>query len=377
VRVSSDKSGGVLLPSSIAPATSTTVAAAVDTSLPPEATTVGLTTTTLKSFLQPGVAGTAPTTGAAGTRRLVADSAGVTEQQLPPFKLFVADRGTSHCVELDTKGKTYAGLLCGAASTKKPIGDLVVVDIGGQRAVVAVAAPTVTGLTTQVGQPSGSVTGLDPSRSGVSYVGAVLAAGSSGVNLLVQNGDNSVARIVVPDKAGAVAAAKVTQVDAKPYGTWPGYKKAGYTGLYWGGHQDIGFYDGAGGVRCVLYRRFGGDAERVLADACPAKSAGAPVPLAVLIPTKSGDPRWFHILAVADVPVDGYTCQVPSGASCGTGGSPDTPPSPVRAPDPTGSGRTAFGEFVTPVDPAGADHVTLVFQTGGHEVARLDVPVPA
>jgi hypothetical protein len=362
----SSKGTGVLLPSSTVPG-ETTIPTAVDaTSIPPAPTTA--TTTFLRppnNATIPGGAGPTTTFPSTASRRLVVQST-----QATTWKLFVSDKAGKHCVELETKGKTFTSLLCGVTAAKRPVGDLVVVDVGGgERAVVAVVTPAVTGL--GIGASSA---GPDPVRQGVSYAAGV--GPTSTRDPLVTSGENTVARLVVPGKAGTVAAAKVTLADTKPYGFWTGYRRAGTTGLLWGGEQEVGFYDGSGGVRCVLYRRFGGDAEAQLADACPEKIAGTPVPLSTLIPTRSGgDPKWFNILAVADQPVDSFTCRLPSGDQCLAGGSTH-PPEPVRLADAGSSGRVALADGVSPIDPAGADHVTLIFTNGGTEVARRDVSVP-
>ena len=59
-----------------------------------------------------------------------------------------------------------------------------------------------------------------------------------------------------------------------PYGIWPGYSKVSSTGFWFGGNEDLGFYDNPSGdgSRCVLWRRLGGSPEAMLLDVCPSAS---------------------------------------------------------------------------------------------------------
>ena len=83
--------------------------------------------------------------------------------------------------------------------------------------------------------------------------------------------------VLLPETAGRFASADVALTTTTPYGRWPGYRKSNMTGALFGSPSDVGFYDGADGATCVLYRRYG-RFPHLLGDACaPAGAIARPI----------------------------------------------------------------------------------------------------
>jgi hypothetical protein len=337
-----------------------------------------------------------------GRRQIAASAGDATASGDASWTLFLTGDGGSRCLELETQGKTYRKLLCETSkAATNPIGDAVVVDVGsGRRAVVAVVQPRVTTLAWLYGDTARR-TGPDPDRPGIQYGATITQSGTQPVDrpleVVAYAGEDAVAAVDLPPAPGVTRESALKERTGKPYGTWPGYRRTATTGFYWAGNQEIGFYDGPNGTPCVLYRRLGGMAEGMMADACPAKDGSKPVPFATLIPSnKAAAPDQFHVLAVADVPIDSWTCTYGSSGptTSTTVGNTNHPPGTTQSggqgagtscgggndvikADPKGTGRYAIGEFAGASSiPAGVDHVTLQFTGGGTTVATLDVPVP-
>lgn len=297
-----------------------------------------------------------------GRRRLLGDST-------LGWELLAVDDNPDRCLELVVGPWVQGSLLCAAEPATRLIGDVTAVDTPIGRMVVAVVDPSVTSINPVVGLPGKA--GPDRITSTISYAAAQAGAGAGGhlPELLLASGDNTIARVILPAKTGLIRPAEMTVVNTPPYGRWDGYRGAGYAGLFFGGNQEVGFYDGPGDTTCILYRRLGSRWEELLADACPARQPDRAVAFARLVPTPvDGPEKSYIVVAVTDRPVTGWRCELPGGAHCG-GGTQVTP-------DPKGSGRIALTQFADMATPRGASRITLVLVNGTEEVARDEVDVP-
>lgn len=298
-----------------------------------------------------------------GRTRVVADrSAG--------WDLLVVEDASPRCLELVVGPWSQGSLLCGArpAPAGGSIGSLVALDTPIGRVVVAVVEPSVTALAPEVGD-RGRV-GAHPANPAVAYAVARPGAGEGGrlPELAVVVGADRVARVFLPVKVGPIDRTELTFVTTPPYGTWPGYRFGDYTGLFFGGNQEVGFYDGRNGATCVLYRRFGGPHEEVIADLCPARDDERAVVATRLVPVPIGTPEpGYMILAVTDRPVASWQCERVTGEPCGGG-------TRVVA-DPKGTGRHALVQWVEWVTPGPHDRIVLVLADGQGGTVRAEVPV--
>jgi hypothetical protein len=288
------------------------------------------------------------------------------------WDLLLVEGDPRNCLELVVGQWKQDSVLCDARPAPKLIGDVAALNTPLGRIVVAVVDPSVTALDPGVGTPGRAA--RHPDDPALAYAAAPAGAGESGhlPELMLHSDEHTIGRILLPVKAGLITPAEMTIMTDKPYGRWPGYRKAGYTGLFFGGNQVVGFYDGPGDRTCVLYRRLGSRWEEVLVDACPERAPNDPLAFAALVPTPPLDtpaPETPYILlAVTDRPVSQWQCRLPSSASCG-GDHHD-----VFA-DPSGSGRTALAQFIGMVTPGPHDHVELVITSSG-ETLHAKVPVP-
>ena len=298
-----------------------------------------------------------------GRRRLLAD-------RTVGWELLAVEDSPEDCLELVVGPWRQGSLLCGARPATDLLGDLIAVDTPVGRLVVTVVEPSVTGILPAVGMP-GHV-GPDPAAPTTVYAAGPAGTGQGGhlPEILLMSGDNTVARVLLPVKTGLIPPTEMTVVTDAPYGRWPGYRKAGYAGLFYGGNQEVGFYDGASGTTCVLYRRLGSRWEGMLAEACRSRDADRAVAYATLVPVPVPDPpQSYIVLALTDRTVTGWRCELPQGGECGRSAQ-------VSA-DPGGTGWTALTQFADMVTTNGADRITVVLLRDGVEVGRADVPVPA
>lgn len=336
----------------------------------PEATSIPPLAPVTTATSQPVTSSTAATTtppdpAPPGRRNLVAARDG-------GWVLRAVDDGLG-CVELEAAGQSYGRLLCGAAPATTVVGDLVTIDVGGSHFLVAVVAEGVTGFSGypraagQISNDAGA-TGSDPKRPGLHYLAGMTAIRSHPVvDVLVRGEQDSLARLVVPAEVGAFPAGSFELHTTAPYGRWPGYRYGGMSGLFGGGVQEIGFYDGPGGVTCVLYRRLG-RVDRMFLDACPSRVDGRAIAHAVLSPENPGSGSGYsQPVVVLDGPVTGWRCELSGGSPCSI--------SPYLVKDPRNSGR-ALGVPNTSVQSPGSHReVVFIALQGQAEAGRMTVAV--
>lgn len=184
------------------------------------------------------------------------------------------DTGTKRCLELAVGAHTSGSLLCNAPSPEGFWGRYAIVDTPIGQVVVAMVGGRLTAMKSAFADGVSPKFGVDPTGQDLHHaVGVVKNLGgvnpSQGLDLFLMEGGQTLARANVSLVAGQYETATV--VTTAPYGSWVGYRKAGYTGYFWGGNEDVGFYDNPSGdgSRCLLWRRFGGMREGVIADVCP------------------------------------------------------------------------------------------------------------
>lgn len=228
------------------------------TTAPPE---VAPTTTTTKPL-----ASTTSTAPARRTPVMTADDGSWT--------LTRVDTGSKRCLELTVGANTTGSLLCNAPSPQGLFGRYAIAETPIGPIVVAMVDARPTDMKGMFGDGVIPKFGADPTEQDLHYaVGVVKNLGggspSKGLDLFLMEGENTLARANVSLAPGQYEAA--TLVTTAPYGSWAGYRKAGYAGYFWGGNEDVGFYDdpSGDGSRCLLWRRFGGMREGVIADICP------------------------------------------------------------------------------------------------------------
>lgn len=327
---------------------STSTATSAATSSPTTATTAASVVPTTTT-----VATTTTTTTAPRRHQIASDERGRWSIHL--------DEG-SDCIELETAGHTFGELLCGAAPAGQLIGRSRGVDTPSGRLLVSVVDPTVTHYSVDAATGHAyydPAVGEDPTTPGRSF--AVGEAGPGPLQVIVGSGEHTIGRVFVPDGAREFGEDELLHDTDPPYGRWPAYRHAANFGLFLGGRQEVGFYDGDG-ARCALFRRFGGEHEGVLADLC-ARPAGQ------LEDAGPSFPDQFVLSAVGDAGADGVHIELPDGSVVPTDAEPH--------PDPAGSGATALTEFASFVEiPPRFDHVTFVLRRGGEEMDRVEVPVP-
>lgn len=292
------------------------------------------------------------------------------------WQLLSVGQGASRCLELVAGSRVHGSLLCGSGPTTAVVGDLVALETAIGRMVVAVASPTVTGFdaySQAAGgrEPNSGQAAADPlGVAGLAYVAGTVGGGGAPSELVMAAGEQTPAKVIVPVADGAFRAAELKVKTSAPYGVWPGYRRAGLTGFVFAGNQEVGFYDGPGGVRCLLYRRFTGPAERLLADQCPAPPGPQPpfAAYAELLPAGVANFERVYLPAlVTDLRVTGWRCELSTGATCGS--------AQVHA-DPKGSGRTFLYSFAGLFQlPPGAT-LTAVLLDGQTEVGRVELRAP-
>lgn len=311
------------------------------------------------------------------------------EDGVKGWALTVATTSEGRCLEFTVSTFSSGTLLCDAAPVPPGaiLGDLITFNTPIGRAVVAVVHPSIDGWSTTPSLAQQRQAAPDPAvqRGAYAYVGGLLG-GPVGPNasatLFFRQGDNTVARSSVALGEGIVRPGQSVTKTAMPYGVWPGYRMAGTTGFFWGGNEEVGFYDGPNGVRCLLYRRLGGDSEAVILDLCTPKLATQAIPYAELLPPDTGmaagrtvvPNSGILVVLVDGLPVTGWRCKLSSGAACGgsSGG-------PTRTPvihDPAGSGRSMLGYFPGSLNFGDATTVTVFPLEGTRVLAELVLETP-
>jgi hypothetical protein len=289
------------------------------------------------------------------------------------------------CLELRVQTFRSERVLCGAApaAAGAVVGDLITFNTPIGRAVVAIVEPRVEawGASPYQQQHGPAFRDPTPSRAAYGYAAGTsrtIGSTNSSMQLFFSVGENVIARTSFALGDKTVSPGQSLTTTDKPYGTWPGYRRAGTTGFYYGGNEEFGFFDGGG--RCVLYRRLGGEPEAMLFEVCAPRS-DRPIASATIVP--AGPPYANPMLVVvADgLQVVRWTCTTSAGASCGasapsSGGffSRET----QLAADPAGSGRQLIGSFPGwAADLAGAKDVTVtLFAAGDKPVGKVTIPVP-
>ncbi|MGI8793575.1 MAG: hypothetical protein ACR2H3_10415 [Acidimicrobiales bacterium] len=264
-------------------------------------------------------------------------------------------------------GTRHDRLLCAAPAAEKPVGLLVAIGTTAGRVSVMVVQPDVTGPSSSPRQSGGffydAEVAANPGRPGVAYMAGFIADGTT--DIVVKAAPHTVAHLVVPGDNRLYPA--VEQVTGPPYGRWNGYRKVTSTGYYFRGDQELGFYSGAGGQPCVLYRRLGGPAEAMLGDGCA--RAGDHFPYAVLSRIAASGGNNFTVLALTDVAGASAHIELLDGERVNTA---------IQAySDTNATGWIALAERIHHVElPAGTTQVIFVLTKDGVEVARKQVAVP-
>ena len=288
------------------------------------------------------------------------------------WRLTRIDTGSRRCLELTAGSSTTGRLLCDASAPTRLWGQYAIVTTPIGRVVVAMADGQLTGMTTLFGDGVFPKFGADPTGDPLHYAVGVIqnlggASPEAGLDLFLRQGENTLGRAHISLAPGPHPVPEV--VTAKPYGSWPGYRKAGYTGLFWGGNEDVGFYDNTAGdgTRCVLWRRFGGPQEGVILDVCP-PPADAIFPFAELR-TEGSITDLVRPAVVVDAPVSRLTCTWDSGAGCVFSGSG----AQVMA-DPAGSGRSFVAYFPGAFQRHG-DRMTVTAYNGETTLGQITLAV--
>lgn len=299
------------------------------------------------------------------------------------------DTRAGACLELRVQTFRSERVLCGAAPAApgQVVGDLITFNTPIGRAVVAIVEPKVEAWGASPYQQQHGPAFKDPTPSRAAYgyaagTGRAIGGGStSSMQLFFSVGENIIARtsFAIGDKT--VSPGQSLTTTDKPYGTWPGYRRAGTTGFYYGGNEEFGFYDGTDGGRCVLFRRLGGDPEAMLFDICGPRSPDRPIAAATIVP--AGPPYSNPVLVVlADgLQVVRWTCTTASGTSCGAtapGSSASFGREAQLSADPAGTGRQLIGSFPGwAADLAGSKDVTVtLYAAGDKQVGKVTIPVP-
>lgn len=276
------------------------------------------------------------------------------------------------CLQLTVGSTTSDKLLCDAPPPAGLWGDYATVSTPIGTVVVAMVDPVLTDMKTLFAEGVFPQFGADPHEGGRHYAVGVIhnlggASASSPLDLFLMQGENTLGRAPVSLAAGPHPAPKV--VTTGVYGTWPGYRKAGYTGLFWGGNEDVGFYDNPSGdgTRCVLWRRFGGPREGTILDVCP-PPADAVFPFAEVRTEAGTNGGGVRAAIVVDTPtMTRWTCTWDTGNSCfGSAG--------MTIVDPAGSGRSFLAYFPGAFTRQG-DRVTITAYDGSRTLSQITLDV--
>lgn len=377
--VESDGAGSPSAPSTVAPEP-----------LAPEPAEASASTTTPPTAHVGATAGPpppAPTPVAPGEAVTVATDPG------GGWTLVRHDTAAGSCLELRVQTFRSERVLCNAKAAEpgRVLGEVITFNTPIGRALVGIVEPRIEtwGASPYQQQHAPAYRDPAPERADYGYAAGVLrtmSGGNSSLQLFLAIGENVVARSALAVGDAAIPPGQSLTTTKAPYGLWPGYRRAGTTGFYWGGNEEFGFYDGGDGGRCVLYRRLGGDPEAMLFDVCAPRAtsgiaAASFVPPAPPYATLDGWPSPMLVVVADGLQVVRWTCTTPAGKTCGA-----TSPSPngmfgrgaQLATDPAGSGRQLIGWFPDAMpDLEGAREVTVaLYAAGDKQVARTTIPVP-
>lgn len=325
----------------------------------PLLTSTTSTTSTTEATTTSTTSATTTTTVRTGpSRRIAAD----------PKGRWAIELTAAGCIDLVLQASRHDRLLCNAQPAAKPLGALVAVSTAIGRMAVAVAQADVTSFDSSP-QCAGAfhydaTAGRHPDRADMAYVAGLIAPCSTSAT--VHAGPHTVARLIIPAEDRTYPS--LDQHTGSPYGRWKGYRQAGQSGYYFGGHQVIGFYDGGGGP-CLLYRRLGGTEERVIAEGCPVGGGGA-IQVATLSPLSVSDATGRAFTPAALTKEQGVVLHLEL-----PGGEKRSIQSQV-APDsasPWLAVVQAHGHVMIPHE---VGEVSFVLTRGSAEVARTTVPVP-
>lgn len=286
------------------------------------------------------------------------------------WALYARDFGAERCLELTVRAVfTSDALLCGAPAAQTHVGRLAVVDTPEGRIAVAVVDPSVSAFD-PLPQTGGRIwansgqAAADVAEPGMAYGAGIISDRDGAVELLIESGEDKIAGLTIPRARGTFEASNLNVRTSAPYGRRPGYRMGTRAGLFWGGHQQLGFYDDDARNRCVLFARFLGPNERTLFDGCPASDASRPAVLATLVATGVPDrDQYVQTVVISDSGIDGFRCRLPSGEDCSS--------STTVATDPAGSGRTVVVEFASDIFIGEHDHVILTLLRAGAEVGEV------
>lgn len=341
------------------------------------------------TWVQPAVTAPSPTVTQPAPVVMADERWTLAEDAAKGWALTVMTSSEGRCLEFTVSTFSSGPLLCDAAPVAPGsiLGDLITFNTPIGRAVVAVVHPSIDGWSTSPYLIRQSKVAPDPvaHRRAYAYAGGLLVAPpplNGSVTLYLRQGDNTVARSSFAVGEGVVPPGQSITHTAMPYGVWPGYRMAGTTGFFWGGNEEVGFYDGPNGVRCLLYRRLGGDSEAVILDLCAPRSTTESILYAKLLPPDTGMPAGRPVVSdsgilvvlVDGLAVTGWRCEVNPGGVCGgsSGG-------PMRTPvihDPAGSGRSMLGNFPGSLKFGDAATVTVFPLDGTRVLAELVLETP-
>lgn len=276
----------------------------------------------------------------------------------------------TRCAEIVADGRSYPNLLCGAAPAAPTVvvGDIVTVDTPRGRVLVGTADGRVTGFSAypRQGGPifhEGTV-GTARSPDALRLVAGTIPPQWGDV--IVRGGEHHLARIVVPPENRAYTAAEVQRALDPPYGEWNDYRKLTSTGYYMAGDQELGVYTGSDGQPCVLYRRFGGTFENVIADGCIDPSAGH-LPVVALENISGAYMKDAYIVAAGSDTLGQVTVELPDGTKLS-----NLNPYPDER-----TGAVAWAQLTSHVTiPNGVATVDFVLTRDGVELARRTITVP-
>lgn len=339
------------------PTTSTATAAIVgpDTTigLPPQTTAMQPPPPTTS---RPAVAG-----NAAGPRTEVAVD--------PMHRWTLYFYEATRCAEIVADGRSYPNLLCGAAPAAPTVvvGDIVTVDTPRGRVLVGTADGRVTGFSAYP-RRGGAIfhegtVGTAPSPDALRLVAGTIPPEWGDV--LVRGGEHHLARIVIPPENRAYTAVELERALDPPYGEWNDYRKLASTGYYMAGDQELGVYTGSDGQPCVLYRRFGGTFENLIADGCIDPSAGH-LPVVALENISGAYMKDAYIVAAGSDTLGQVMVELPDGTKLS-----NLNPYPDDR-----TGAVAWAQLAHVTIPSGVTTVDFVLTRGGVELARRTIPVP-
>lgn len=275
---------------------------------------------------------------------------------------------TSSCLELRVNTVRHRDLLCSAARPSGLVGDghTLATDIG--RLFVGLTDGTPDGALTM--PPATSGVGADQEDPGLGYAVLGVADGRPTDAILTES-DAPTAHITVPAVTGPVSRDRLQPRTGAPYERLRSYARVAYTGLWYGGQEIVGFYDGADGRRCVRWGRYGGSDERILADSCAAGPGGESAIVYAAVVRDSTERPGYRAIAVATAPAATVECSRGACAGGFDGG-------PAKS-DPSGSGLiVAAGPFASTFDLSPDEVITVIARdASGAQVDRRDLKPPS